>query len=74
VTAKIEAAIDAGIMEIIIPASNKEDVLLDARHKDKAIIHTASNIAEVFDYAFAGEKKADLVERVMKMMEQGTTV
>ena len=74
VNAKIEAAIDAGIKEIIIPASNREDVLLDARHKDKAIIHTASNIAEVFDHAFCGEKKADLVERIKKMMEQGTTV
>ena len=72
VNAKIEAAIDAGIKEIIIPESNMADVLLDARHKKKARIHTASSIAEVFEYAFTGDKKQELVDKVKTLMESGT--
>ncbi|MHC1608888.1 MAG: ATP-dependent protease LonB [Candidatus Methanofastidiosia archaeon] len=68
VNAKIEAAIDAGIKEIIVPESNKADILLDARHKRRAKIRTVKTVAEVFEYAFAGDKKEDLVKRIKTLM------
>ncbi|MHC1604810.1 MAG: ATP-dependent protease LonB [Candidatus Methanofastidiosia archaeon] len=68
VNAKIEAAIDAGIKEIIIPESNKGDVLLDSNHQNKAKIITVKNIAEVFDHAFTGPKKKEIVKVIKELM------
>jgi len=70
VNSKIEAAIDAGIHEIIVPESNKEDLLLDARHKDKATIKTVKDISEVFEYAFTGPKKKEFVDRIKILMSE----
>jgi len=70
VNSKIEAAIDAGIHEIIIPESNKEDLLLDARHKNKATVRTVKDISEVFRYAFTGKKKDEIVKRIESLMEE----
>ncbi|HHN81111.1 MAG TPA: ATP-dependent protease LonB [Methanomicrobia archaeon] len=70
VNAKIEAAIDAGMKVIIVPHSNKDDVLLDARHKEKATIRTVRTIAEVFEYAFTGEHKDELVSKVRTFLEE----
>jgi Lon-like ATP-dependent protease len=51
VTAKVEAAIEAGLKKVLIPASNVEDVILDQAHKDKIEIVPVSSIMEVLENA-----------------------
>ncbi len=51
VTAKVEAAIEAGFKKVIIPISNKDDVILDEHHTGKVEIIPASNILEVLRIA-----------------------
>jgi len=64
VTAKIEAAIDAGMKKVIIPKANEEDVYL-GRRKGKIKIVTASNIIDVLQESLKrGSKKERLIEKV----------
>jgi len=51
VTPKVEAAIGAGIKTVIIPESNKGDVLLSAAQKKKIKIIPASNFYDVLKVA-----------------------
>jgi len=51
VTAKVEAAIEAGFKKVIIPLSNKDDVILDEHHMGKIEIVPVSNILEVLRIA-----------------------
>ncbi len=51
VTAKVEAAIEAGFKKVIIPLSNKDDVILDEHHMGKIEIVPVSNILEVLKVA-----------------------
>ncbi len=51
VTAKVEAAIEAGFKKVIIPLSNKDDVILDEHHMGKIEIVPVSNILEVLKIA-----------------------
>jgi len=47
VSAKVEAAIEAGFKKVIIPISNLDDVILDEHHKGKIEIIPVSTIIEV---------------------------
>lgn len=47
VSAKVEAAIEAGFKKVIIPVSNLDDVILDEHHKGKIVIIPVSTILEV---------------------------
>jgi Lon-like ATP-dependent protease len=47
VTAKIEAAVDAGIKRVIIPYQNKDDVKIEEEYKNKVEIIPVSNLLEV---------------------------
>ncbi|MGC8686709.1 MAG: ATP-dependent protease LonB [Thermoplasmata archaeon] len=51
VSAKIEAAIEAGFKNVIIPISNIDDVILDEHHKGKINILPVSTILEVLKEA-----------------------
>lgn len=51
VTAKVEAAIDAGLKKVIVPISNYGDIVLDQNHKDKIQVIPVSDIMEVLDNA-----------------------
>ena len=51
VTAKVEAAIEAGMKRVIVPAANFGDIVLDQAHEDKIEIISASDIREVWDNA-----------------------
>ena len=51
VTAKVEAAVEAGLKKVIVPKSNYEDIILDESHKDKIEIIPVSNIEEVLEVA-----------------------
>ncbi len=51
VTAKVEAAIEAGMKRVIVPAANYGDIVLDQVHEGKIEIISASDIREVWDNA-----------------------
>lgn len=51
VTAKVEAAIEAGMKRVIVPAANFGDIVLDQAHEGKIEIIAATDIREVWDNA-----------------------
>ncbi|VVB77081.1 Archaeal Lon protease [uncultured archaeon] len=50
ITAKVKAAIDAGLKFVVIPESNKEDVYIDKGELRKIKLLYAKNIADVLEY------------------------
>ncbi|MEM2899310.1 MAG: ATP-dependent protease LonB [Thermoplasmata archaeon] len=64
VTAKIEAAAEAGIKKVIIPRTNLKDVLLEERYKNKIEIIPVDTIDEVLEHALVGTKKATLIAKL----------
>ncbi len=66
VTAKVKAAIEAGIRYVIIPESNKEDIYLDSRDVKKVKLLYASNIADVLSYALKKSGRRDAIINELK--------
>lgn len=65
VTAKVEAAIEAGISRVIIPKANKDDIILSKDKLKKIDIIPATTIYEVLNHAFAPcQKKKNLLKRL----------
>jgi Lon-like ATP-dependent protease len=66
VTPKIEAACEAGLKKVLIPAANKKDVILEAKYKDKIEIVTVTRIEEVLKHAlmFDSEEAMDFLKIV----------
>ncbi|MHA1445938.1 MAG: S16 family serine protease, partial [Candidatus Heimdallarchaeaceae archaeon] len=66
VTAKIEAASEAGIKRVIVPIQNIDDVKLEERYKGKVEIITVSNFHEVLrnalpkEFSYIAKKYEDL--------------
>jgi len=66
VNAKIEAAIQAGIKEVIIPEMNAKDVLLKQEEKKKIQITPVTSLSEVIQRAFKWKKFNKNVLRKIK--------
>ncbi len=65
VTAKVEAAIGAGMKKVIVPNANFGDIVLDQAHKDKIEIVPVTNISEVWENALtASPEKQKFLSRV----------
>ncbi len=65
VTAKVEAAIGAGMKKVIVPNANFGDIVLDQAHKDKIEIVPVNNISEVWENALtASPEKQKFLSRV----------
>lgn len=72
VTQKVEAALEAGIQKVIIPAANMSDLLLDENQLKKITVVPASNIYEVLEHALKpGKAKNRLLEEIKKEFEEG---
>ncbi|MFG1446431.1 MAG: ATP-dependent protease LonB [Thermoplasmatales archaeon] len=56
VTAKVEAAIEAGFKNVIVPESNKGDIVLEETQKAKIQIHVVRTITEVLNLVLASTK------------------
>ena len=61
VTPKIEAAIEAGLKEVIIPAQNKKDIVLSPAAKRKIKIHFADNLVDVLEISLDKRKGKKLI-------------
>ena len=69
VTAKIEAAIAAGIKKVIIPESNLGDVLLDKKSKNKIEILPVKNLSQALEHALAfGTDKEGFLEKIKELI------
>ena len=64
VTAKVEAAIEAGIKNVIIPKANEKDVLLKKEDKNKIKVIPAATIQDVLKYAFDWKGKNALKKKL----------
>lgn len=67
ITAKIEAAAEAGLKRVIIPKANMKDVLMDDRYKDKIEIIAVENLTEALGHVLVGEGKEDLLKKLSGM-------
>jgi len=64
VTAKVEAAIEAGIKRVIIPKSNEKDLLLSPEQKKKVKIIPVKNIKEVAKEALDWKGKQAIFKKL----------
>ncbi|MCD6236341.1 MAG: ATP-dependent protease LonB [Thermoplasmata archaeon] len=67
VTAKVEAAAEAGIKRVIIPKANLRDVLIDERFKDKIEIIPVETLKDVLENALIGKGKKELLKKLSEM-------
>jgi Lon-like ATP-dependent protease len=65
VTQKIEAAIEAGLKQVIIPKSNEKDVLLSKENAKKIKIIPASNIKEVLKEALDWKGNENILRKII---------
>jgi Lon-like ATP-dependent protease len=61
ITAKVEAAIDAGVKKVIIPYANREDVVLSKEKLSKIELVYAKTIKEVLEHALVDSRKKKLM-------------
>jgi Lon-like ATP-dependent protease len=67
ITAKIEAAIDAGIRTVLIPKANAQDVYLPKEKAGKINIIQVDDIAEVLSHVLVdGKPKKDLLKKIRR--------
>lgn len=64
ITPKVEAAVQAGIKEVLIPQANMNDVLIEDRYKDKVKITSVVSIEDVLEHVLAGKLKKKFIERI----------
>ena len=71
ITAKIEAAADAGIKRVVIPFQNVRDVLVDKKYKKRIEIIPVETIRDVLNVVLvSGPKKDGLISKLIKIMPQ----
>ncbi len=70
VTAKVEAAADAGIKRVLIPEDNLDDLVLEARYRGTVEVIPVRTLRDVLKYALVGQgsKKESLLERLAAMV------
>ena len=64
ITPKIEAAVQAGVKEVLIPQSNLNDVLIEDRYKDKVKVIPVVTIVDVVELALVGKMKKKFIEKI----------
>jgi Lon-like ATP-dependent protease len=70
VTQKIEAAVEAGIKEVIIPESNKKDVLLEKKYEGKIKISSAKTLIDVLKAALVKGSESDaIIDKMGKLID-----
>ncbi len=67
VTAKVEAAAEAGIKKVIVPKANLNDVLIEDKYKDKIEIVPVETLTEVIENALVGPGKEELLKKLREM-------
>lgn len=72
VTAKVEAAIEAGFKNVIVPLSNEKDIVLEEAKKQRIQIHPVTTINEVLKLVLAPTRsKASLLSKFESTLSMG---
>jgi ATP-dependent Lon protease len=66
VTAKVEAAIEAGIKNVIIPKSNLKDLIVDTTALKKVNIIPVDRIEDVLKHALVWKGKETILKKIIK--------
>jgi Lon-like ATP-dependent protease len=74
ITPKIEAAVQAGIKEVLIPQSNLNDVLIEEKYKDKVKITPVVTIEDVLEHALEGKMKTKFIEKIKSFTMMGKII
>ncbi len=64
VSSKVEAAIEAGIKNVIVPKSNMQDIIIDKEKLSKVNIIPVENIVEVLEKAIDWKGKESILKRM----------
>jgi len=74
VTAKLEAAAQAGIKKVLIPKENGKDVMIETRFYDMIEIVTVENLRDVLEQALVDcEKKEQYLKKLLPLTEDGSS-
>ncbi|MGE0792887.1 MAG: ATP-dependent protease LonB [Candidatus Woesearchaeota archaeon] len=65
-SAKIEAAIDAGIKNVIVPRSNLQDIVIDKDRLNKIKIIPVDNFVEVLEHILIWNGKRNILTQIKK--------
>jgi Lon-like ATP-dependent protease len=68
ITAKIEAAAEAGMKRVLIPSANIRDVLIDKKYQDKIEVIPVGTLSDVLENSIVGAKKKGLIEKLSKFI------
>ena len=75
VTAKIEAASEAGIKRVLIPKANMKDVVLDKQYVGKIEIIPVDTLGEVLEKALVGGPNKDtLLRKLSDLVEKKVSI
>ncbi|MBI2545773.1 ATP-dependent protease LonB [Candidatus Woesearchaeota archaeon] len=66
VSAKIEAAIEAGVKNVIVPKSNFKDIIIDPEKIKKINIIPVESIVEVLEHALVWKGKEAILKKITK--------
>lgn len=64
VTAKIEAAAEAGLKTVLIPKANLDDVLIEEKYREQIEIIPVETLSDVLTNALVGPGKEDLLRKI----------
>ncbi len=64
VSAKVEAAIDAGIRKILVPKSNMQDIIISSEKMNKIKIIPVEKISEVLKQALDWKGRKDILSKI----------
>ena len=67
VTAKVEAAIDAGIKTVIVPKANLKDIIIDKDKLSKIKIVPVDKISDVLEEALVWKGKERILRHISKL-------
>jgi ATP-dependent Lon protease len=67
VTAKVEAAAEAGIKKVIVPKSNLNDVLIEDKYAEKIEVIPVETLNDVLENVLTGAGKDELLRRLKNM-------
>jgi len=72
VTAKLEAAANAGVKKVLIPKENGKDVMIETKYYDMIDIVTVENLRDVLEHALVDcEKKEQYLKQLLPITSGG---
>jgi Lon-like ATP-dependent protease len=70
VTAKLEAAAEAGVKKVLIPRDNEKDVMIEDKYYDLIEIIPVDDLQDVLKHALvSGVKKENLLSKLSALVE-----